>query len=180
MMNAQKNTLLAAFVLLASVTLAGCGTTAPGPSATPSGAASETPSSSPTHTDLVAAVTCDTILSPFGYSDLAADNLLPKEFTGWHTDLQFFLDNGTVCKWGNQGDVMVIVAQAPITEEAWTAMQSDLLAQGFTQTDTPALGFVNEPDTDPNYIDGGFIFRDGQLYYVSYSNGLGLLPAFQA
>jgi len=172
---------LPAVLLLAAVALTGCGTGAPAPSTTTTTApsATATPTVSPSAT--TAAVTCDTILTAPGAQQLADDGLTAREYTTGRTDLQFMIDAGGVaCRWAKPStDVVATVAQAPFAEAEWAARQSALEAEGFEPTNDPAAGFLLEPTDPAGDLRGGFLWRDGQVYFVSSPSLLNSLPALQ-
>lgn len=170
-----------AVLLLATVALTGCGTGAPAPSTTTTTApsATATPTASPTAT--AAAVTCDTILTEPGRQGLADDGLTEREYTAGRTDLQFMIDAGGVaCRWVKPStDIGATVAQAPFTEAEWDAKQSALETEGYEPTDDPAPGFLLEPTDPAGDLRGGFLWRDGQVYFVSSPSLLNAIPALQ-
>jgi hypothetical protein len=128
-----------------------------------------------------AALTCDTALDQGAYDDFAGSNLVQREFTKWWgSDLQFMLDDGgLVCLWGNEGDVMVVFGQLAVADAEWETLKASLLDAGYTVDNTTFNGYLNEPDTDPNYVDGGFLHHNGQLYYASYPGVLQWVPGLQ-
>ncbi|MGG7507927.1 hypothetical protein [Plantibacter sp. YIM 135249] len=173
--------------LLGAISLTGCGTGTPAPSSsatvtpTTTPTATTAPTPSPTATDAAFDATCDTILTGAAYAKLAEDHLVAKPFTTWNVDLGFMQDGGgLVCKWGNQGDIMAISAQMPMTEAAWAEKQAALVTEGFTITNDPVDGFTKQPDlgNDDSYVNGGFAWRDGNLYFTSSSNFITDFPAF--
>lgn len=171
--------------LLGAVGLTGCGTGTPAPSSSATVTPTTTPTAAqtpePTTTDVAFDTTCDTILTDAAYAKLAEDHLVAKPFTTWNVDLGFVQDGGgIVCKWGNQGDIMAISAQMPMTEAAWAEKQASLVADGFTITNDPVDGFTQQPDlgNDDSYVTGGFAWRDGSLYFTSASRLITDFPAF--
>lgn len=103
------------------------------------------------------------------YTDFEGSGLELREYQGWRTDIQFMEDGGGIaCAWQGDGDVVVIFGQLALTAAEWESKKAELLTTGFVEETAPVAGYFNEPDTDPNYIDGGFAYRDGTLFYVSY------------
>lgn len=172
---------LPAVLLLAAVALTGCGTGAPAPSTTTTTAPSATPTPTASPTATAAAVTCDTILTEAGRQGIADDGLTAREYTAGRTDLQFMIDAGGVaCRWVKPStDIGATVAQAPFTEAEWDAKQSGLEAGGFEPTDDPAAGFLLEPTDPAGDLRSGFLWRDGQLFFVSSPSLLDSIPALQ-
>lgn len=174
--------LLPAVVVLAALALAGC-TTAPTPDPSPT-AASETPTATPSASSepTAAPVTCETILTELGFQDLADDGLIAREYTDdGSTDLQFMIDAGGVaCRWAIPStDIVATVGQAPMSQADWDSKRASLEAEGFTPTDDPAAGFLLGPPDAASGVSGGFLWRDGQLYYVSVPFLLNSIPALQ-
>ncbi|MFD4421922.1 hypothetical protein ACFWN7_10515 [Agromyces sp. NPDC058484] len=149
-----------------------------GPSATP------TPTPTPPSPTPVAAepASCDTVLTEAGYADLAGSNLSARDFTpqSWDYPLLHTMSaEGVVCLWGNSGDVMVVLGQLPMEAAAWESTRAQLAAEGYVQRDDLAAEFMDGPDLpDASYPGRGFVYRDGILYYVSYSDFLTFVAAF--
>ncbi len=75
---------------------------------------------------------------------------------------------------------MVILGQMPMREEEWAATKARLVTEGFVEDDTVVEGFMDGPDSEgESYVGRGFCYRDGNLYYSSYSGFLQFVPAFQ-
>ncbi|TFD19490.1 hypothetical protein [Cryobacterium sp. TMS1-13-1] len=110
-----------------------------------------------------------TALTADAYSDFGGSGLALRDYQGWRTDIQFMADGGGIaCAWQGQGDAVVLFGELAMTGGAWQSKKAELVETGFIEVATPVAGYFNEPDTDPNYIDGGFVYRDGNLFYVSY------------
>ena len=166
--------------------LAGCASADPEPPAAsesvpPTTSPSETPEPPPA-ADLA---TCDDVLTQAGHDDLAGSNLTPREFTYQSWDyplLETMSTEGVVCEWGGGGDVFVVVGQLAMDEATWETKRADLEAQDYVEDPTASVpGFLNGPDfsADDSYPGRGFAWRDGVLYYASYSGILEFVPAFQ-
>ncbi len=142
-------------------------------------ATSSTPSATVEPTEPVAeAPTCVTALTEDAYTDFETSGLALRDYQGWRTDIQFMADDGGIaCAWQGQGDVVVIFGQLPLTSTEWETKRTELVATGYVEETDPVAGYFNEPDTDPNYIDGGFVYRDGNLFYVSYPAVTQWIPA---
>ena len=174
---------LPAVFVLAALALTGCTSAAtPDPSPT---AASETPAATPSASSepTAAPATCDTILTDLGFQDLADDGLTELEYmSDGGTDLQFMFDaGGAVCRWGKpSSDITATVGQTPMSQADWDTKRASLEAEGFTPTDDPATGFLLTPPDAASGISGGFLWRDGQLFYVSAPFLLNSIPALQA
>lgn len=173
---------LAATVGLA-LALAGCAS-APGsvspvasppgtPSAEPVDAPEAAPVTDPTVEPAVDPTTCETILTPLALEDLASSNLVPREFSpnSWDYPLLATMhDDGLVCMWGNQGDVRQVMGELPMEQSIWESTRTQLLAEGFVEENDVVAGFLNGPDSaDDSYPYRGFAYRDGTVYYTSYS-----------
>ena len=128
---------------------------------------------------------CDTVLTQEGYDDLASSNLSPAEFTfevDWdYPLLEEMAATGVVCKWANTGDVMVVVGQLAMDEQEWESTRAELEATRFVPDDSHGIpGFLNGRDgTTESYLNRGFAWRNGILYYASYPGILEFVPAFQ-
>ena len=171
----------AVFVLVA-LALSGCTpAVTPDPSGTPTASATPTATPSASAEPTAAPVTCDTILTELGFQDLADDGLIEQEFTGdGEVDLRFMIDAGGVaCRWGKPStDIIATIGQAPMSQADWDSKRASLEAEGFTPTDDPAIGFLVQPVAGSG-VHGGFLWRDGQLYYVSAPFLLNSIPALQ-
>ena len=173
---------LPAVLVLVALALSGCSpAVTPDPSPT---TASATPTATPSASaePTAAPVTCETILTELGRQDFADGGFTEREYETRRTDLQFMIDAGGVaCRWAKPStDIIAIVGQAPFSEADWNTLRSSLEADGFTATDDRATGFLVEPPDPAGYVSGGFLWRDGQLYYVSNPSLLNSIPALQA
>ncbi|TFD86287.1 hypothetical protein [Cryobacterium serini] len=74
--------------------------------------------------------------------------------------------------------MLVIFGHLALTAAEWEAKKAELIATGFIEESSPVPGYFDEPDTDPNYVDGGFVYRDGNLFYVSYPALTQWIPEF--
>ncbi len=151
----------------------------PGADATPS----STPSATPSQAPAAELAGCDTVLTQAGYDDLA--NLSPSEFmfgVDWdYPMLEEMATDGVVCQWSNMGDVRVIVGQLAMDEAEWESRLAELEPFGYVPDESHGVpGFVNGPDgTTESYLNRGFAWRDGILYYASYPGMFEFIPAFQ-
>jgi hypothetical protein len=113
------------------------------------------------------------MLTPAALEDLASSRLVPRDFTPQSWDyplLSTIYTDGLVCMWGNQGDVRQVMGQMAMEAGAWEATRNQLIDEGFVQEDDVVAGFMNGPDSsDDSYPARGFAYRDGTLYYTSYS-----------
>ena len=112
---------------------------------------------------------CDSLLEPAAYDDFEARGMQPADFSIWNDNMQFMADSGgLVCERGvpNSGEVAVF-ARLNMTGEQWDAKKSDLIGLGASESTAPISGYLEEPEVDINVSRGGFVFADGQLYYVS-------------
>lgn len=163
--------LTALVATIGTLALAGCGSGAPTSSSTSTSTPSATPTSTPSAetTATAAAATCDTILTEQGYADLEQTQMEPRAYQVTRTDLTFLVDAGGVaCTWTKpQTDISATVAQAPFDETAWAAKQAELEAAGFVESDESGLPFLIEPTDPGGNLSGGFVWQDGQLFYVS-------------
>lgn len=115
---------------------------------------------------------------PFDPSKLRDDETwFDKE--PWFDKVRFMVDDGGLdCWWGQPNtDFVHYALQLAVTESAWASRKAELLATGFVEESTPVTGYLNEPDTDPLDKDGGFVYRAGQLYFVSYPELAQFIPA---
>ncbi|TFB66141.1 hypothetical protein [Cryobacterium sp. Hz9] len=93
----------------------------------------------------------------------------PIVFSTWNDNMHFMADNdGLVCEQGvpNSGEVAVFAA-LEMTAEEWEAKKSDLINLGASEANASMSGYLQEPEVDINVSRGGYVFRDGLLYYVS-------------
>ncbi|TFD53395.1 hypothetical protein E3T46_03510 [Cryobacterium sp. Hh11] len=157
-------------VLLLAFALTRCAAEQAEPIASDAPTASQAPSAAAEAAEPVAETPeCATALAAAAYSDFESSGLELREYQGWRTDIQFMADDGGItCTWQGQGDVVVIFGQLALTAAEWESRKAELNATGYLKEATPGEGYFNEPDTDPNYVDGGFVYRDGNLFYVSY------------
>ena len=54
-----------------------------------------------------------------------------------------------------------------MTLEQWDAKKIDLINLGASETNAPISGYLQEPEVNIDVSRGGYVFRDGLLYYVS-------------
>lgn len=180
-------TVRTAIVVALAFTLTGCATAAGEPPETDQPMAVETlpatptPSAAPTVLPTVEAVTpttCDNALTLEAYADFADSGLHLDHYTWWRTDIQFMEDDGGVaCIWKGTGDGLVVFGQLALTPAEWQVRKAEFVESGYIEESTPVGGYVNEPDTDPNYTEGDFIYRGGLLFYVSYPDLTQWVPA---
>lgn len=190
MQRSRHNSVIAGFgAALLAVGLAGCtawnglapATTAATTTATPAPSAEAT---TPPPTAPVALADCDTMLTEDGYADLAASNLTEMDFTlgSWHYPLVHTMAaDGVLCHWGRPAsDSGVEVGQLAMDEATWETTRAQLEAEGYVADDATIPGFIDGPDVpDESFPHRGFVYRDGVLYYVSYVEFAGFLPAVQ-
>ena len=95
--------------------------------------------------------------------------------------LEDMVADGEVCQWANGGDVSVVVGQLAMDEHEWESTRAELEATGFGLDESHGIpGFLNGRDgTTQSYLNRGFAWRDGILYYASYPGILEFVPAFQ-
>ena len=150
-------------VVVALFALTGCTASVPTTDDSASG------TSTPQMTDAPVEIDCDTILLPAAYEDFEARGMQPVVFSSWNDNMQFMSDNdGLVCEQGvpNSGQVAVF-ATLEMTLEQWDAKKIDLINLGASETNAPINGYLQEPEVNINVSRGGYVFRDGLLYYVS-------------
>lgn len=172
------------FFVAVALMLTGCAAApsqaAPTASATASVPRAAPARPTPTPTPTAVRPTCKTALAPAAYADFASSGLTAHAYSGWRTDLYFMINKGGIaCSWHGSGDSMMVFGQLAMTSDDWDVERASLLAHGFVEQDSPP-GYLNEPDTDPNSNDGGFLYLDGQLYYVSYPALVKWVPALAA
>jgi hypothetical protein len=172
-------------LVLVVLIAAGC-TPVPSPDETGTGASpSPTPSASASEAPEAELAGCDTVLTQAGNDDLASSNLSLVEYRyemDWdYPLLEDMATDGLVCKWGGSGDVLVVVGQLAMDEQEWESTRTELEATGYVPDDSHGIpGFINGHDgTSGSYLNRGFAWRDGILYYASYPGILEFVPAFQ-
>lgn len=122
------------------------------------------------------------MLTDVEYASLEEDGLTlnPEVFALDDTMQSLIDDGGLACYWTRTGgDVRVWFAQAARTGEEWEAQKEGLIGDGWTATGDPVAGTIQAPtDNDDDYIPA-MTFRDGTVYYASYSGFLASVRALQ-
>jgi hypothetical protein len=160
-------------VLVTIFSLTGCAAAAPD-----AGDSVSQASTQPAATAAPFTIDCDTTLLPAAYEDFEARGMQPVVFSIWNDNMQFIADNdGLICEQSvpNSGEVAVF-ATLEMTAEQWEAKKSDLINLGASEANAPISGYLQEPEVDINVSRGGYVFRDGLLYYVSSEHLVQWIP----
>ena len=145
------------------------GTADPGAATT---TATETPPSAPT---------CDSVLTEAEYASIASDGFTLQNLSPLGDVMQSMVEAGGLgCFWARgEGDVRIWYAELAQTPAEWEARRGELLAAGYTDIGEPFAGIVQGPtDNDADYIPA-VTYRDGTLYFASYSGLLGSVLTLQ-
>lgn len=179
---------LAALAVTASLALSGCSAGSAGPSDAASGTANPTPtfgSSTSSRTAVaprdeadptpevpvspLSAPGCEGFLTQEQTSALASEGYVPDPSSTWPDVMaEAAAAGGTWCAWtSGDGSPDVHGGVVAIPDALWQAKRGDLLAQGATEDDASYPGFIALPDQGAPDVDGGFVYANGYLVYVS-------------
>ncbi|KQO95832.1 hypothetical protein ASF30_19810 [Leifsonia sp. Leaf264] len=143
------------------------------PSATPTPEATQVAprdEPSPTAETPIAAAGCDTFLTEAQTSELASEGFVPDPTSTWPDVMaEAAANGGTWCAWKSaDGSPGFHAGQVAIPDAVWQKKRADLVAQGALEDDASYPGFLALPDAGAPDIDGGFVYANGCLVYVSY------------
>lgn len=170
-----------------AVALSGCTPTppTPSPSLTPTPTPTSTsvaPRDEPTPTpEQPITASCGSVFTAEEHASLTSDGLEFRGAKGFGSIGEKLGAAGAMqCYWGKpQTDAGVWFARLPVTTAEQATWQATLDSEGFTTTDDPFPGTLTAPaDYDGNFTPV-VIFRDGVLYFASYSRILGTVAELQ-
>ncbi|MEL4319226.1 hypothetical protein WJX64_09435 [Leifsonia sp. YIM 134122] len=176
---------LTAVALATALALSGCSGGSAGPSDAASGTANPTPTfgsttsspsavaprdqAAPSAETPISAPGCETFLTEEQTAGLAAEGYVPNPLSTWPDVMaEAAAAGGTWCAWTSpDGSPDLQGGFVAIPEALWQAKRGDLIAQGATEDDASYPGFIALPDQGAPDVDGGFVYANGYLVYVS-------------
>ncbi|KQX05032.1 hypothetical protein ASC59_12405 [Leifsonia sp. Root1293] len=112
---------------------------------------------------------CETFLTEEQTVALVDQGYVPDPTSTWPDVMaEAAAAGGTWCAWtAPDGSPDIRGGVVAIPEALWQAKRGDLIAQGATEDDASRPGFIALPDEGAPDVDGGFVYADGYLVYVS-------------
>lgn len=177
-----------ALALTLGLGLSGCAGGTGGPSDAASGTVNPTPTfgssssspsavaprdqAAPTADTPISAPGCETFLTEEQTAGLTAEGYVPNPLSTWPDVMaEAAAAGGTWCAWTSpDGGPDLQGGFVAIPEALWQAKRGDLIAQGATEDDASYPGFIALPDQGAPDVDGGFVYANGYLVYVSTPN----------
>lgn len=171
--------------LTSALVLTGCGqaSDAAGPTGAASGnptpafgSATGTPSPvaprdepSPSAEKPISAPGCDGFLTEEQTAALASEGYVPDPMSTWPDVMaEAEAAGGTWCAWTSpDGRPDVHGGYVAVPDALWQAKRADLIEQGASEDDADYPGFIALPDAGAPDVDGGFVYANGYLVYVS-------------
>lgn len=153
--------------------------TSESPFASPSVSVSAQPSPSATEAAAVKA-TCENVITEMTAADFANANypLLTKLPSGPDPIMAPLVEQGGLsCYWADGYDIVAWLGIADMDDATWSALRTELLANGYVQSDAPVAGTIQGERAGDAYP--ALVNRDGVTYYVGYSDMLSSVVALQ-